>query len=263
MPDIDKIRHYFAELIKGPAVVAFSGGADSVLVLKLTLDAAGGRFPVYAVYADTPWMPHRALSEAREIAQGLKVEFQVIRIDSPDSIGIKLNPPDRCYRCKGAIFSLLKQFAAEHHCTHLLEGTQLDDLTKYRPGLKAIAESGALSPLKELELHKTDVRELLSQLGLAVAKKPAGSCLATRLPYNRELSLDILRRIDEAEERLRQFDLGTIRVRSHGDIARIEVDKDRLIKAAGLSEKIIEELKPLGWKYITLDLQGFRSGSMD
>lgn len=263
MPDIEKIRLYFAELIQGPTVVAFSGGTDSVLVLKLTLEAAAGRFPVYPVYADAAWMPRGALAEAHEIARELKTDLNVICLDSPEAIGIELNPRDRCYRCKKAIFALLRKFAADHQCTLLLEGTQLDDLSKYRPGLKAITESGAVSPLKELGLHKSDVREILSELGLTVAKKPSGSCLATRLPYGEELSLNILKRLDEAEEKLRQFDLGTIRVRSHEDIARIEVDKNRLIKAVSLSEKIIEELKPLGWKYITLDLQGFRSGSMD
>lgn len=263
MPDITTIKQYFAKLINGPTVVAFSGGADSVLVLKLALAASDGRFPVYAVYADTPWMPRRALAEALEVARELKTDLNVVSLDSPESIGIENNPKDRCYRCKQAIFTLLRKFASDHQCALLLEGTQLDDLSKYRPGLKAVAESGAVSPFKELGLHKDDVRDLLSEFQLTAAKKPAGSCLATRLSYGQKLSPEILGRIDAAEEKLTPFELGTIRVRSHGEIARIEVDETQLEKAIYFHKEIIRELKPLGWKFITLDMEGFRSGSMD
>ncbi len=263
MPDLKTVLSHFDAIVTEPVMVAFSGGADSVLVLKLALEASRGRVPVYALYADAPWMPKAARAEAEQIARELQVKLNVVSIDSPASIGIENNPLDRCYRCKKAIFKAFMDFGQIHNVKILLEGTQLDDLTKYRPGLKAIAESGARSPLKELELHKSDVRELLAHWGLPAAKKPSGSCLATRLPYGQTLSVPILKQIDQAENYLRSFGFKVIRVRSHGDIARIETDLEHLSLALSKRADIVRELKSLGWKYVTLDLEGFRSGSMD
>lgn len=263
MPDLKTVLSHFDAIVTEPVMVAFSGGADSVLVLKLALEASRGRVPVYALYADAPWMPRAARAEAEQIAHELQVKLNVVSIDSPASIGIENNPLDRCYRCKKAIFKAFMDFGQIHNVEILLEGTQLDDLTKYRPGLKAIAESGARSPLKELGLHKSDVRELLAHWGLSAAKKPSGSCLATRLPYGQTLSVPILKQIDQAENYLRSFGFKVIRVRSHGDIARIETDLEHLSLALSKRADIVRELKSLGWKYVTLDLEGFRSGSMD
>lgn len=263
MPDLKTVLSHFDAIVTEPVMVAFSGGADSVLVLKLALEASRGRVPVYALYADAPWMPRAARAEAEQIAHELQAKLNIVSIDSPASIGIENNPLDRCYRCKKAIFKAFMDFGQIHNVKILLEGTQLDDLTKYRPGLKAIAESGALSPLKELGLHKSDVRELLAHWGLSAAKKPSGSCLATRLPYGQTLSVPILKQIDQAENYLRSFGFKVIRVRSHGDIARIETDLEHLSLALSKRADIVRELKSLGWKYVTLDLEGFRSGSMD
>lgn len=263
MPDLKTVLSHFEAIVTEPVMVAFSGGADSVLVLKLALEASRGRVPVYALYADAPWMPRAARAEAEQIARELQVKLNVVSIDSPGSIGIENNPLDRCYLCKKAIFKAFMDFGQIHNVEILLEGTQLDDLTKYRPGLKAIAESGARSPLKELGLHKSDVRELLAHWGLSAAKKPSGSCLATRLPYGQTLSVPILKQIDQAENYLRSFGFKVIRVRSHGDIARIETDLEHLSLALSKRADIVRELKSLGWKYVTLDLEGFRSGSMD
>lgn len=263
MPDLKTVLSHFDAIVTEPVMVAFSGGADSVLVLKLALEASRGRVPVYALFADAPWMPKAARAEAEQIARELQVKLNVVSIDSPASIGIENNPLDRCYRCKKAIFKAFMDFGRIHNVKILLEGTQLDDLTKYRPGLKAIAESGARSPLKELGLHKSDVRELLAHWGLSAAKKPSGSCLATRLPYGQTLSVPILKQIDQAENYLRSFGFKVIRVRSHGDIARIETDPEHLSLALSKRADIARELKSLGWKYVTLDLEGFRSGSMD
>lgn len=263
MTDLEKIRSYFKKLITGPVTVAFSGGADSVLLLKLTLDAAQNTFPVYPVYVDSNWMSRSALLDAQEIAKQLQTDLQVIKLDSPESIGIKNNPKNRCYLCKKAVFEAIKIFADIHSSSTILEGTQVDDLKKYRPGLKALKESGAISPLKELGLDKVAVRRWLSHFGLAAAKKPSGSCLATRLPYGKSLSTKTLLQIDQAENWLKSFDLGAIRVRSHDDIARIEVDADKLEKVISIRSNLIKEFQSLGWKYVTLDLEGFRSGSMD
>lgn len=263
MPDLKTVLSHFDAIVTEPVMVAFSGGADSVLVLKLALEASRGRVPVYALYADAPWMPRAARAEAEQIARELQVKLNVVSIDSPGSIGIENNPLDRCYRCKKAIFKAFMDFGQIHNVEILLEGTQLDDLTKYRPGLKSIAESGARSPLKELGLHKSDVRELLAHWRLSAAKKPSGSCLATRLPYGQTLSVLILKQIDQAENYLRSFGFKVIRVRSHGDIARIETDLEHLSLALSKRADIVRELKSLGWKYVTLDLEGFRSGSMD
>ena len=263
MTDLNSAQKYFENLVTGPVMVALSGGADSILVLKLALSAAQGKYPVYALYADTPWMPRKALKEARDVAREFQIDLNVITIDRPEDIGIENNPKDRCYRCKKAIFNAFFAFGNEHGVKRLLEGTQLDDLTKYRPGLKAIAESGALSPLKELGLHKADVRRLLTELHIKNANKPSGSCLCTRLPYNCPLTLEALKRIEEAEAFLATLELGSVRLRSHGDIARIEVSADRFEQALSSRQLLIEKIKSLGWKYVTLDLEGFRSGSMD
>lgn len=263
MSDIQTILRYFSSIVTGPVSIAFSGGADSVLVLKLALEASCNRFPVYAVYVDTPWMSRHALEEAQQIAQELQADFNVIPIDSTAEFEIDKNPTDRCYRCKKAIFSTIRTFGLKRGADILLEGTQLDDLDKYRPGLKAVAESNAISPLRDLGLRKSDVRLWLKHFNLSTAQKPSGSCLATRIPYGQTLSPTLLSKIESAENYLAQFDLGTIRVRSHGEIARIEVDKDKIENAAAIRTTIINKLKSFGWKYVTLDLEGFRSGSMD
>lgn len=263
MPNLEEIRQYFARIVNAPTMVAFSGGADSVLVLKLALDAAGNRFPIYALYADAPWMPRKALMQAQQIASDFGIDLHVVSLGSPKSIGIENNPKNRCYLCKKAIFDSFQSFGRKHGCGILLEGTQLDDLTQYRPGLQAIAESGALSPLKELRLHKADVRELLQYFKLSAAKKPSGSCLATRIAYDHDLSEELFSRIDCAENWLQSFGVTRLRVRSHGEIARIEVNSEDFGKIIAIRAELTKKLKALGWKYVTLDLEGFRSGSMD
>ncbi len=263
MPDLEKIRDYFKKIVTGPVTVAFSGGADSVLVLKLALDASHNTFPIYPVYVDSNWMSRSALEEAKEAARQLQTELSVLKLGSPEAVGIENNPKNRCYLCKKAVFEALKMFAEAHGSSIILEGTQIDDLKKYRPGLKALQESGAISPLKELGLDKAEVRQWLSYFELPAAKKPSGSCLTTRLPYGKILSAETLLRIDQAENWLKRFDLGTVRVRSHDDIARIEVDSDKFEKIISIRSNLIKEFRSLGWKYVTLDLEGFRSGSMD
>ena len=260
---LQNARQHFHTLATGPAIVAFSGGVDSLLVLKLAAEAFLPQNPLYALYANAPWMPSHAKEEAIEAATAIGVPLSVIDLPDARSIGINHNPLDRCYRCKSAVFNAFRAFAREHNIDIILEGSHVDDLNVYRPGLKAIAESGAISPLKTLGIHKTDVRRLLSELGICLAQKPSGSCLATRLPYGAPLEADTLKKIDLAETALTNMGFHQIRLRVHGEIARLELSSEELAAAVNQRLKIISKLKSLGWRYITLDLEGFRSGSMD
>lgn len=263
MVSLESARQYFLTLAKGPAIVAFSGGVDSLLVLKLAAEAFLPQHPLYALYASAPWMPEHAKREAIEAARIINVPLSVIELPAAPTIGIDSNPLDRCYRCKRAVFNAFRTFALNHNIDITLEGSHVDDLNVYRPGLKVIAESGALSPLKTLGMHKSDVRRLLAELGISLAQKPSGSCLATRLPYGANLDTTILRRIDESESVLAHMGFQQIRLRVHGDVVRLELSTEELCKALDLRREIVAELKKLGWRYITLDLEGFRSGSMD
>ena len=176
---------------------------------------------------------------------------------------IKNNPADRCYRCKKELYRRMLQFAEEKGISRLLEGSNEDDLHVYRPGLRAIGELGVRSPLAEMGLTKEEVRFLAKDYGIPVADRPSSPCLATRLPYGTEIDLELLRRIDEAEEFLRKLSFYNVRVRVHRDIARLEIDTEEFPQLLKERERIIRKLKELGFPYVTLDLEGFRSGSMD
>lgn len=252
------------KLAAGDICLAFSGGVDSSLLLKAAVDAAeeNGK-KVYAVTFDSRLHPACDLEIAGQVAKELGGIHQVIQIDELEQADIRMNPENRCYLCKRRLFSCLKEFAEERKITCILDGTNEDDLHVYRPGIQALGELGIISPLAELHITKAEVKALASMYGISVASRPSTPCMATRIPYGMELNYDILARIGEGEAFLREMFSGNVRLRLHKNVARIELDPECLEQAVMKREQVISRLKELGFSYVTLDLEGFRSGSMD
>ncbi len=245
-------------------IIAFSGGVDSSLLLKIACEKAKAKqTKVYAVTIHTKLHPMNDLDNARRVALESGAIHEVLHVDELSEAGIGNNPEDRCYLCKKCLFQKLLDMAKEKNITHVLEGTNEDDLHMYRPGLKALKELGVLSPLAQVQITKAEVRKMAENYGLSVANRPSAPCLATRFPYGTELSYDVMRQIEKAEDYIRSFGFYNVRVRVHGDIARIEVDDRDLEKLLQQRASIISFMKEIGFCYITIDLEGFRSGSMD
>lgn len=256
---LHKLRVILAEM--GSALVAYSGGADSTFLLGVALDALGEK--ALAVTARAPIFLASELAAAEAMAHRLGARHLFVEVGLLDDPLLSSNPPDRCYLCKRALFSRFKALAEEHGLRAVVEGSNYDDLGQHRPGLRALRELGIRSPLTEAGLTKAEIRALSREMGLPTWDKPAQACLATRFPYGERLTLEKLERVEKAEEFLRSLGFGQLRVRSHGPLARIEVpgeDRARLLKSA---TPIVARLKELGYTYVTLDLEGYRSGSMD
>lgn len=258
------LEEWMDESASDDVVVAFSGGADSSLVLKLACEAArkqGTR--VYAVTVHTALHPVGDLEVARQVAGETGAIHRVIAVDELAAAGITENPEDRCYRCKHYLFSRLKELARELGAPVVMDGTNADDLKVYRPGIRALAELGIASPLKEAGFTKAEVRALAGEYGITVADRPAAPCLATRFPYGTHLTREAMERVEAAEDYLKTFGFYNVRLRVHGDVARIEVDEAALSVVLENRRAITGHLKGLGYRFVTLDLDGYRSGSYD
>lgn len=246
--------------------LAFSGGVDSGLLLKMACDCAGEQgTKVYAVTFQTRLHPPCDLEAAKKIAEELKAEHVILQVDEFEMEEIRYNPENRCYLCKKNLFGHLKKFADEKGIPCLMDGTNEDDLHVYRPGLRALAEFGVESPLARCGVTKEEVRALAAEYGISAAGRPSTPCMATRLPYGSLLSYELLDRIAAGEEWMRGL-LGertNIRLRVHGEIARIETDESGMELLLRERKNVVRKLQELGFPYITLDLEGFRSGSMD
>lgn len=252
------------KLSQEDVVLAFSGGVDSSLLLKLFSESTKKTSKkVYAVTVHTKIYPMKDLEISRRVADEMGVEHKIISIDELKEAGIEDNPVNRCYLCKKSIFEKLQRYAEELGVKQVVEGTNEDDLHVYRPGIKAIRELGINSPLADSGFTKEEVRKLASELGVSVSNRPSTPCMATRFPYGTMLDYDSIQRVEEAEKWLRDLGFYNVRIRVHGDIARIEVDKNEMMMLLEKKEEVIEKLKEFGYDYITLDLEGFRSGSMD
>lgn len=252
------------EYAKEDVCLAFSGGVDSSLILKTAVQAAeetGSK--VYAVTFDSRLHPSCDLNIAARVARELGGIHQVLSVNELEQEEIRHNPVNRCYLCKRKLFSTLKDFARERGIRHILDGTNEDDLHVYRPGIQALRELGIESPLADLHITKAEVKALAAGYGISVASRPSAPCMATRLPYNTELDYELLERIDQGEAYLRTLIGGNLRLRVHGRIVRLEADTEKLAAVLEKREEILSRLKELGFVYITLDLEGFRSGSMD
>ena len=244
-------------------LVAFSGGVDSTFLLRIARDVLGSN--VLAVIASSATYPASEQQEALRIAEDLKVKYKVIHTKELDDPNFRNNPPERCYFCKKELFSRLKEIAAEENIPHVCDGSNFEDTFDFRPGFKAAQELDVRSPLREARLGKNEIRVLSKKLGLSTWDKPAMACLSSRFPYFTSIDNESLRQIDSAEEYLRTKGLSQLRVRHHGQVARIEIDPSdfSVIMEKKIREEIVENLKKIGYQYVTLDLTGYRTGSMN
>ncbi len=243
-------------------VVAFSGGADSTLLLKVAADALGER--VLAVTAFSETYPKEELKEAGKIARFLGVKHKIVKTGEWEDARFRANPVDRCYFCKKELFKTLAEIARREKLPFVVDGTTKSDLNDFRPGSRAAKEFSIRHPLLEAGLTKDEVRAIARKFGLPTAEKPAAACLASRIPYGIALDREVLEKIDKAEQYLRSLGIsGNIRVRYHKETARIEVDPSNFHKILAECPKITKYFKKLGFKFVTLDLEGYRTGSLN
>ena len=260
----EKLQKQMLVYAQGDVLVAFSGGVDSSLILKLAVQAAVETgHKVYGIMMHTMLHPMGEVEDARATAEQIGAEFRVLEIDELKGADILDNPVDRCYRCKKYLFRNLIEEGEKLGVSAMMEGTNEDDLHVYRPGLRAIRELGIHSPLAEAGMTKAEVRKLAGELGISVSNKPSMPCLATRFPYGTPISYEAMRKVDEGEAFVRSLGFYNVRLRIHNDVARIEVDVNEMPRLLEHCEQIVAKLKNLGYDYITVDLEGFRSGSMD
>ena len=264
MGDREMLQARMRELVSEDICLAFSGGVDSSLLLKVAADAAAetGK-KVYAVTFDSRLHPSCDLRIARQVAAELGGIHQVMEVDELEQEEIRMNPVNRCYLCKRHLFMTLKKLAGEKGVRRILDGTNEDDMHVYRPGIRALKELGIISPLAELHITKEAVKGMASEYGISVASRPSTPCMATRLPYNTRIDYDVLDRIAQGEAYLRDVLPGNVRLRLHGGIARLEVDNEAFARLLDMRADVVRQLKGLGFTYVALDLEGFRSGSMD
>ncbi len=259
---IQRLREILESM--GRVLVAYSGGVDSTLLLRVAKDTLGDK-NVLAVTALSPLYPERELIGARRLTQEMEVRHLLIESNELEIEGFSKNPPDRCYHCKKKLFEELKDLAQTEGISFVIEGSTLDDEKDHRPGKRAIQELGVRSPLKEAMFAKEEVRKLSNTLSLTTWNKPSFACLASRFPYGEEITLEELKKVDEAENFLFGLGFRQVRVRHHGTLARIEIYSEEIerLMDKSLREKVVSQLRKIGYHYVTLDLQGFRSGSMN
>ena len=249
------------EMIKklDSAVVAFSGGIDSALVLKVAHDALGDR--AVAVTADSPSLPRTELQETESIAQQIGARHLIIGTQETKNKNYLKNPDDRCYHCKSELYAKLKIVSAQINIKNIINGTNFDDLGDYRPGLKAADENNVISPLKDAKIAKTEVRELAKHLGLEIWDKPSSPCLSSRVPYGQEITLKKLAMIEEAENFLKDLGIRELRVRHFGSTARIEVNESDKMMVNGNFGLIQKKFNDIGFNKI--EIANFKSGNLN
>ena len=261
---LNELRRMLEELSADGVCAAFSGGVDSSLLLTVLSEISARKpFPLLAVVFATAFHTAEETASAMKQAEELGVPAERVERDVLSDPVLRGNPKDRCYHCKRALFSEMKRIAGAHGIQNLVDGTNADDTKVYRPGRKALEELGVLSPLALCGFTKDEIRAAARELLIPVADKPSTPCLATRFPYGTFMTDEALRRVERGEAVLREFGLKVVRLRVHGDVARIETDPDGFELAAARRFEIAFALRKEGFPYITLDMEGFRSGSMD
>jgi len=258
---LEQLRSLFAEMDR--ALIAYSGGIDSTLVAKIAFDVLGDR--ALAVTAVSPSLLPEDLEDAQIQAAEIGIAHDVVQTHEMDNPNYRSNPVNRCYFCKSELHDTLKPLALERGYPYVVDGVNADDLSDYRPGIQAAKERGARSPLAEVGVSKLEVRELSKYLELPWWDKPAQPCLSSRFPYGEEITIAKLQRVGQAERYLRKLGLKTLRVRSAGDTARIELPVEQVkdfVQSADL-ENLVTAFKSFGFVYVTLDLEGFQSGKLN
>jgi len=242
-------------------VVAFSGGVDSTLLLKIAHDCLGEG--AIGVTAESPSLPDHEKIEAMQLARQIGVRHEFVQSNEMDDPNYIANPSNRCYFCKSEVSDQLIQFAQQHGFDVVIDGTNADDVGDHRPGRQAALEKGMRSPLLEADITKDEIRALAKRFGLPNWDKPAAACLSSRIPYSSPITIEALSQIERAELILQQMGFQQLRVRHHDQIARLEVEPADFVTILEHRNEIIEKLKTIGYAYVTLDLAGFRSGSMN
>jgi pyridinium-3,5-biscarboxylic acid mononucleotide sulfurtransferase len=258
---LDRLRALFSEIDR--AVIAYSGGIDSTLVAKVAFDVLGDR--ALAITAESPSLLPEDLEDARVQAAEIGIKHQVVLTHEMDNPNYTSNPINRCYFCKSELHDTLKPMALSLGYPYVIDGVNADDLQDYRPGIQAAKERGARSPLAELGISKFEVREISKHLELPWWDKPAQPCLSSRFPYGEEITIEKLKRVGRGELYLRRLGWQNVRVRSQGDTARIEVmpeEVKRFVIETDLGA-LVEGLRSFGFMYVTLDLEGYRSGKLN
>jgi uncharacterized protein len=243
-------------------VVAYSGGVDSAYLAYVANRALGDR--ALAVTADSPSYPDRHRRLAKEIARRFALRHQIVLTHEMDRPEYRANPANRCYFCKHELYTHLAQIAAQRRAV-VVDGNNADDRGDYRPGRQAAREFGVRSPLDEVNLGKDEIRELSRRAGLPTWDEPASACLSSRIPYHSEVTVEKLRTIERAEEAIRDLGFRVCRVRHHDELARVEIAPDEMARALDpeIGRALVQALKTLGYRYVTLDLQGYRTGSLN
>ena len=263
---MDELHGKYAHLLDhlrslGSAAAAFSGGADSAFLLAAAKEALGDK--VLAVTAVSPSLPKRELADAEALCRQLSVRLTVFQSDELELEEYRKNPQNRCYYCKHRLFSRVLEIAEENCLAHVIEGSNKDDEGDQRPGMQALAELGIISPLRECGFTKAEIRRLSQEMGLPTYDKPSAACLASRIPYGDEITAAKLGMAEQAEDMLSGLGLKQLRVRIHGDTARIEVLPEQFDTVMAHREEIVQKFRLIGFRYVSLDLQGYRTGSLN
>ena len=258
----EKLNH-LKKIIKDmeSAVVAFSGGVDSTFLLKVAHEVLGGN--CLAIIGASETMPASDYQNALQQVKEFGVNFLVIKTEEMLKEEFVKNPQNRCFHCKSELFSKLLDIAREKKINWVLDGSNADDLKDFRPGMEAARALGVRSPLQEAGLTKEEIREFSKEMGLSTWNKPSSPCLSSRFPYGEEITIEKLQKVEKAETFLKDLGFRNLRVRYHREIARLEIPKEEFPKIVMESEAIVKSLKDLGFTYVTLDLEGFRSGSLN
>lgn len=258
---LEHLKQYIAGL--GSLAVGFSGGVDSSLLTAVANEVLGDR--LIAVTGADASVPEREVNEAKAFCKERGIRHIICRVDPLKEEGYRLNSPDRCYFCKHGIFTEIRKIAEENGIEYMAEGSNMDDIGDYRPGLRAAAELSVKSPLREARLSKSEIRLISRAMGLPTWSKPAYACLASRFVYGEEITEEKLHMIDRAEQFLIEHGFFEERVRMHDNIARIEVPPVDITRLAadGIREAVYEKFREIGFLFVTLDLKGYRPGSMN
>ncbi len=255
----DDLRAILADM--GEVVIGYSGGVDSTLLVKVAHDVLGSR--MVAVTGDSEAFPQGEVDAALDAAAAMGIDVVRVRTHELSNIHFRVNNPDRCYHCKTELFSELKEVAAERGIRWIADGTHADDVGDHRPGMTAADERGVRSPLKEAGIGKAEIRELALYLGLPNWDKPSFACLSSRFPYGTEITPELLARLDGCEKLLRELGFRQFRVRHHDTVCRIEVEPHDIPRLIEVREVVNDRFKELGYTYVSVDLEGYRSGKMN